>query len=281
MSKVAVLSDSLSPFSYFPLWYSYYGRLFGYQHLFIATYDGIGKMFDEFELGGIREIAHHYDDRKRTEIISSMVATLLETYAVVIRVDIDEFAIPNPNKYKDLKQYIERLSLPYVTARGLNIVPFPEETPLQINQPILVKQRKFVHPVGTLNKTCITTIPLNWNVGFHFTSQPPKFDDLFLFHMKHADFKMCMEWSDVMSVQIEEDSDFKDYYRQDSDKALSYIKSVINYPQTTGVNALYRSSFNEKFLKEIKYSDDTQIYDGIHMFEEACVKIDKSFEGFF
>ncbi len=281
MNRVAVISDSLSPFAYFPLWHSYYGELFGFQHLDIVTYIGIGKTFHEYELGGIKEISHRYNDRKRTEIISSIVTTLPETYTAVIRVDKDEFAIPSPIKYKDLKQYVEKLSLPYFTAYGLNVIPFPKEPILKINQPILVKQRSYVHPVGTLNKTCITTIPLKWDVGFHFTSKLPKFDDLFLFHMKHADFNIRMKWSDVMSLQIEEDSDFKSYYRPDTENALSYIKSVIMYPQSTGVDSLYRSSFNEKFLKGIKYCTDTQIYDGIHMFEEACVKIDKSFEGFF
>ncbi|PWJ12934.1 hypothetical protein [Jannaschia seohaensis] len=42
-------------------------------------------------------------------------------------------------------------------------------------------------------KPLMTRVPLKWLHGFHGANVPPSFDDLYLFHLRHADLGWALE----------------------------------------------------------------------------------------
>jgi hypothetical protein len=237
-------------------------------------------LFRDYELGGIWEIPYRYEDHQRARSISALAKALLTGADTVLRVDIDEFAVPNPLKYTDLVNYINQLTLPYVTARGMNIILHPEEAPLKLDEEILIFQRNFAHPVGPLNKTCLASVPMDWDAGFHFTTHYPVFDDLFLFHLKHADFDIQMHWGALMLNEVKGNTQFESYYAPDIRKMRGYQGTVLSYPRYEGLDSMYREDFNDAYLAKIRYVPSSKIYHGEHIFESAVVKIDQCFRGF-
>jgi hypothetical protein len=87
--------------------------------LHLVTYRGKSSEFFSFKLGGLLELPIDYNDERRARVNSSLTSTLLLNYDVIVRCDVDEFIIPDPRKYKSLREYIERLERYYVTALGI------------------------------------------------------------------------------------------------------------------------------------------------------------------
>ena len=200
--KIAAITDTTSSQFYFRLWKDYYGKQFGLENLFVVTSLSSMDEFRSLPLGGVWHVTHDYDDAARSRTMSAAVALLLTSYNYVIRVDVDEFLVPNPRRYSSLRDYVDDLSRSYVTARGFNIYQAPGEAPLELDKPILVSQRRMARAETALNKTCITSIALEWGLGMHFASVYPSLGDLFLFHLKRADVEMLVSWGRWMLPQV-------------------------------------------------------------------------------
>jgi hypothetical protein len=85
-----------------------------------------------------------------------------------------------------------------VTARGLDVVEFPDEPALNFQAPLLA-QRKFAVKASAYSKSCVVREPVRWGLGFHTVDAPPAFDDLYLFHMKFADASRRLDWFEFMA----------------------------------------------------------------------------------
>jgi hypothetical protein len=186
--RVAVLTDAVSSEFYFPCWHRYYASQFGSENLYVVTFGGLTADFRQFGLGGVWE-TKVYNNDLRVKIIAGLVNVLLEQYDYVIRVDTDEFLVPDPRAFESLADYLRRLERPYVTAMGYDVIPARDDQHLVLDQPILVNQRSLAYPYDALNKTCITNVAMTWAPGFHFCSAFPMFQRLYLFHMKRADLE--------------------------------------------------------------------------------------------
>jgi hypothetical protein len=200
--RAAILTDTMSPEFYFPVWYRYYASQFGADNIHVMTLGGLKDDFNKFTLGSVKEMDLTYDDGIRLAAISERVTELLRHNDYVIHVDTDEFLIPDPRKHKSLASHIQSLQRDYVTARGFDVFQHCSEPPLAMERPILVHQRRHAFALAAMNKTCITAVPLKWNRGFHHCSRPPQFDDIFLFHMKRADVAQTISWNAYLSTRI-------------------------------------------------------------------------------
>ena len=174
---VAVVTDATSERVWFPAWHKYYSAAFGARSLFVVTYKGNGRLFKDFELGGIFELPIEYNDNIRAKTISSFVTTLLFSHDAVIRCDVDEFLIPDPRIYAGLADYVGRLDGSYSTAYGIEVFERKGEGLLDFGKSVLGTQRKSGIVNQSLHKTAITKKPLRWINGFHGASVPPKFDN--------------------------------------------------------------------------------------------------------
>ena len=210
--KVAVLTDASSAAFFFPLWHRYYAGQFGAAALNVVTYNGLKEQFAAFPLGNVWELNAAYEDGLRAAVMSDFVGILLRTHDVVIRCDVDEFLVPDPDSYAGLMDFVERNALPYVTALGIDVVEAEGEAPLDFSQPLFGTQRRFGVFSSALNKTGLTSVPLRWAPGFHGASEPPVFSSLYLLHLKFADMTRRVAWFDEMRRHVEPGSQAEAYF---------------------------------------------------------------------
>jgi hypothetical protein len=110
---------------------------------------------------------------------------------VVVQSDADEIIVADPAKYSGLINYLEQTDKDTCYAIGLNLRHLiSTESPLEPGDKIL-KKRSTAQFVSGMCKPLITRKPLRWLHGFHGADVLPTFDDLYLFHLRHAD----MDWA--------------------------------------------------------------------------------------
>lgn len=277
--KVAVVTDSLSADFYFPKWHDYYGRLFGHSALHVATLAGSEGLFSAFPLAEVRTIHASYDDSDRLTFITSYVEELLETHDVVVRVDTDEFLVAEPRLYHDLRDYVDRLDQPYVTARGFDVFQKSEEPPLDLRRPILGEQRGFAFGLSALCKTAITSVPLTWDRGFHMTSTPPVFHHLYLFHMKRADIDLQERWNAYMAVRIHNDPFIRGYYETPRSQIEAFHAELSRRGTEEGDEALNRTEYLSRVMDAVRFDQGSGMWVYSHDLDTVNVTIPPRFRG--
>lgn len=275
--RVAVITDAVSAAFYFPCWHRYYASQFGAENLYVVTFGGLRADFRHFDLGGVWE-TKIYNNDLRVKIIAGLVNVLLDQYDYVIRVDTDEFLVPDPRVFESLADFMKRLERPYVTAMGYDVIPARDDQALSLDQSILVKQRRLAYPYDALNKTCITNIPLVWAPGFHFCSAFPMFQKLYLFHMKRADVEIQMKIGAETARHAPGERNFENYLTK-AETIADYNRAALHFPAGEGWEWFDRNEYNAKFLKGIRYTKNFGgVYHGLpFQLERALVKIPDEF----
>jgi hypothetical protein len=279
--RAAVVTDAISPDFYFPVWHQYYSSQVGSSNLYVVTYGGMKKLFDKYELGGAWEVKAYSND-SRIKIISTLVDLLLQQYDYVIRVDTDELIVPDPRTFGSLRSYMDALNRPYVTAMSYDVVQGDREKALDLEQKILLTQRMFAYPYDALNKTCVTSLSLNWAPGFHFCSVYPEFNQLYLFHLKRADLDIQLQVGEATAARAPGERN-RDYYLTNQQTLSTYNKTVLQFRSGSGWEWFQRDEYQAKFLQGIKY---TKNYGGVYHGaafrpEKVLVEIPEEFKGSF
>src|SRR4051794_24504690 len=122
MNQCAVVTMVYNEPAFLPHWIRYYSKQFGADHCYIVDHgsdDGSTRDVDGTNLVRIPRSPMH--DKKRANFISQFCTSLLEWYQTVIYTDVDEFLIPEPDRYNSLAEYCADNSSESVNAIGLNI----------------------------------------------------------------------------------------------------------------------------------------------------------------
>lgn len=178
---------------FLPLWIDYYGKQVGLENCYVVdngTDDGSVDKFKS-EVNVIRVPRLFKDNLQRTRFLSDFCSSLLHYFSHVIHIDVDEFLIANPLKYKNLKEYIDSWdsTTSSVTSIGLNVTHIKsKEEKIDVNRKIL-NQRHFVRFISPMCKPAIIHKPIQWTPGFHGSNHPVNFDDLFMFHLRYFDLE--------------------------------------------------------------------------------------------
>lgn len=252
MRKIALVTDTLSTGYYFPTWLKYYSNFIAHHDIYICGYRSAPLDIQSLPSGNIIYIADDYSDEIRAEKISVLVKSLLDSYDTVVRVDTDEFLVPDPVKYTNLGDFLERDFGQLITARGFDVIETTGESKLDLSRPILWQQRKLCYPNNSLNKTCVTRVALEWLPGFHACDHEPRFDDLFLFHLKRADMALQFQWCEHMLTNITADSHAANYYNPSREQIIQYHYGISHRPVIRGPGSLYRNDHIEKYLADVK-----------------------------
>ena len=282
MKKIAVVTDVVEPGFYFSTWHKYYGSLFGEQNLFVICYSNSTGGLGDYKLGGTTTLPCIYNNTVRAKFISSYCTTLLQFYDYVIRVDVDEFLVADPRFYPNLAEYMDNLKRPYVTAIGLDVIQSRDEAPLDLNSKIIIHQRQYAYPNSSLNKTCITSVPMRWLEGFHFCNFSPKFDGLYLLHLKRADTEQQIGWATKMSSAVPNDKHIADRYSAESAPILRYRDDVFARKIFRNWEGIMRDAFRDKFFASInpyKTNDGQVVYSGTHFHDDILVVLPPEFQG--
>lgn len=278
--RIAVISDALSKEFIFKTWHEYYGGLFGFSNLFLVTYTGLRQQFEEFKLGGLIELPVAYDDDTRQTFISRMINTLLTSYDMIIRVDVDEFLVVDPQLELSLDSYLYDFSGPYLAARGFDVVQLPEEPYLPaLPDGRILANRSVAYPNTALNKVCVMQVPVHWSGGFHFASVYPKFGPLFMLHMKRLDIGWQLHWYRQMFKNIEHNPNapqsLKDYYSPAEQAVLTYHADISRRPRLTGIESWYRDELMKAYFDTISFQKWSNLYGGNFGHENVIVEIPK------
>ncbi len=185
--KVAAITMSYNETAYLPLWSRHYARQVGADHCYVVDHGSTEPLILPPGMNVIRIPRSPHDDLKRALFVSSLVEGLLEYYDWVIHTDVDELVLADPDHYKDLPSFCDRVRTDTVTAIGLDIQQVPAlEPPLNL-QRRLGEQRNWVRFTSAMCKPVLTRKPLIWSPGFHCADAPLSFDALYLFHLHWAD----------------------------------------------------------------------------------------------
>jgi hypothetical protein len=249
--RVAVVTDTVSAAFYFPTWHRYYARHVGAQNLYVVLYGTSVHDFTPYEIGGVWRI-HTYNNDSCTKMLSHVCNLLLNEYDYVVRVDTDEFLIPDPRHYDGLSDYLSKLRRSYVTAAGYNVVVRPGAERLDLTKNLFKDQRQHCYPYDALSKTCVTGIPIVWSPGFHFASVYPEFDNLYLFHLKYADIDMQLAIGEAVAA-LSDESRFQEYHRTGRDSIEKNLRSIFAFPLERGWAQFERPNYTTKFLSKIRF----------------------------
>ncbi len=199
---------------FLPIWLRYYSNLFGMENLYVIddkTTDGSVKnlqcnyeiLEDESNKNIQRLGAHDYP--RIWEVIKSKYMELLQEYDYVINVDADEIIVANPEKYKNLVNFIEQMG-DYTRCTGYEVVHRRnKELDLDWSRSIL-EQRKYWIRQTNVDKPAITRKMLDWIIGKHFLrnkKNEPTNKDLVLFHLHRVDYRMYKEKYFISDETIE------------------------------------------------------------------------------
>lgn len=190
-----------------PIWLNYYTRYFNkivvINHH--STDESLGLAhqkyaFDEIvddrgQDGGNR--GREGDSIMAAQVANEQLKKLLNDYEIVCHAHIDEFIIPNPEKYKNLREYMEKMKKDVIYTTGYQVVHIPEEEPeLDYSQPIL-RQRKWWTKDFAYNKPLLVKKAITWVPGIHKELGVPdekmntiNDPDILLVHMHFADLKL-------------------------------------------------------------------------------------------
>ncbi len=270
--RVAVITDATSSGHLFPHWHRYYGGQFGAANLHVVTYAGLRGSFDGLELGDVEELPSQYDDVLRAAHISKRVMDLLENHDVVVRCDVDEFLIPDPDKHVSLAAYVDGLTRPYVTAIGLDLVEVEGDPPLVLDGRPLLAQREWCVRTAALNKTAVTSVPMTWSLGFHASTVSPVFEDLYLVHTKFADVRGRVAWFAEMLERVGPGTTEYQYYNDGKAKIEGFQRWLCKLDRKPDPAFLKDTAFLEQFLKTVYCNPVNGIYQGEFLIDRSLTK---------
>jgi len=175
-----------------PIWLRHYGRQVGLGHCYVVDHgsdDGSTVL-----MGGASRIAlprSPQDNDQRLALITDLTRGLLRYYARVAYVDADELLLADPARYRDLNDYAARMTADTVTSVGLEIVHGAGEDPLDGLLTIGTQRGSAIFS-SSMCKTNMVGRVVNWAPGWHAHDGAPRFDDLYLFHLRHADLGQAL-----------------------------------------------------------------------------------------
>ncbi|MDI2112164.1 glycosyltransferase family protein [Commensalibacter nepenthis] len=170
-----------------PIWVNSYSNLVGRENLFILDHSNESPIVIE----GIKSAIvkrPYYDEVERLNAVKMWQQQLLETYNWVIFSDTDEFIVfrpPSPNI--TIQTYLGQQTDKILRCIGVKVVDPENAPPMDWTKPILPQR-----PKGMISswscKALISSIPNDWNPGFHTTNSSSTWNKHFwLFHLKYAD----------------------------------------------------------------------------------------------
>lgn len=185
--------------TFLPIWRAYYGGAFGEQNLVVIDDQTTDGSTDDLPGSVLRLPPYAVGTEargtlmgfaaRRARLVNRLAHTLRTYYEVVIYTDVDEFIVPNPDKYDGLADYVARVTDPVVAPVGLNLLHVRTREPAYDPSRPILQQRRYVKFTSRMCKPVITREDAVWSPGFHGSAQPFRIDpDLVLLHTKFFDF---------------------------------------------------------------------------------------------
>jgi len=176
--------------AFLPIWLKYYSKFFGRDNIYVLDHESSDGSTDNIDAFCKKEIVHHpyFSDTWKVGTIMARQKELLKDHEYVIFTDCDECLAPDPEKFRDLEDFIIKADKNAYRCKGYEIYHSKDEPSIDLGRPLL-RQRKYWYPCLHWNKPLISRIPLNWIPGFHKTRdlEIAVTEDLLLIHLNRID----------------------------------------------------------------------------------------------
>jgi hypothetical protein len=191
--SVAVLTTVRDEADMLPRWLDYYTRQVGSENLLVLDDNSVDGSTKDLPCTVYRLPPSPWRlewAAGRLRIINGIAQGLLSCYDFVVFTDADEFLVPDPDKYDDLRAYLaDRVDRNVIAPLALNVLHNPAAEPgeLDPHRPVLT-QRRHVKFVPVMCKPLLKRVPAPWRPAFHGINAPYEIDrDLLMLHLKYYD----------------------------------------------------------------------------------------------
>jgi hypothetical protein len=187
--KIAAITQSHTEPLFLPMWIYHYGRMLGYENLFIIDDTPGRDLARRYRgLNILPRPTDPYDEESRALYVSLFHKGLLQRFDAAFHADTDELAVVDPAARTSFAELIASGSKRTVAAVGFDVLHnHADEPALDLTRP-LFRQRRFVRFNRAYCKPMLSNRVLQWRIGFHSCLGPSEIDDrLFLFHLRAVD----------------------------------------------------------------------------------------------
>ena len=213
------------------------------------------------------------DDTRRSRFISEFCAALLVWYESVIYVDADELLVADPALHASLADYVAAgpAAGPVISAIGLDVVHCLEDEPaLDWGRPVGA-QRGWVRFSSSMCKPVLIRRPVRWAPGFHNIDAPPRFDELFLFHLRYADLASGLRRLARTRAQAWVTPQAGSHQRMTDEAWTDMLRGMAALPRHTGRTLGLDDAELRSWLSQVLQSGDSR--------QDALYRIDLHLSG--
>lgn len=236
MAPLAVITMVYNEKRKLPIWLGHYGANVGIEHCYVVDHGtDDGSTRNLFGASRISLDRSPQDNDRRTRFISELSSALLGYYKRVVYVDADELLVADPARYANLADYAEQMNEDAVTSIGMEIVHGAGESALDDNLPTGA-QRGTALFSSSMCKTNMIGRKVNWAPGWHSHDGAPRFDDLYLFHLRHADLDQAIERLHITRGMAWVHERAGLHQRVDDDSMVGLVRQFGSRPLLEGVD---------------------------------------------
>lgn len=192
LPRVAVMTVARDESEMLPRWVRYYAGQVGANNLVVMDDNSVDGSTDGLPCTVLRLPPQPWKvdfEHTRMKLASGIGSALLWCYDVIIFCDVDEFLVPDPDRFDGLLDYLRARSDREVIAPvGMNLLHNTALEPaLDHGQPVLA-QRRFVKFAPGMCKPSIKRVSAPWRAASHGILSPFEIDpDLWMLHLKFYD----------------------------------------------------------------------------------------------
>lgn len=173
-------------------WVRYYSRYFDklivFYGLNVDTTEFASLDIETIPLGDdtYSSASHEKVWQKQKELFSE--------YEWVLYTDPDERVVPEPNLYKDLRDFMDRSRELQTFCEGWEVIRQENEQDFNWLEDVTSQRTLMCRDLsGSYNKPALSRVPTNWALGFHYIERTPpdeikaiEHTGLYMFHLKHV-----------------------------------------------------------------------------------------------
>lgn len=216
---------------FLPIWLKYYSRFFKKNDTYVLDHESNDGSTDNIDHLCNKEIVHYpfLSDGWKRDTVMIRQQELLRKYEYVIFTDPDEFIAPDPEKFRDLEDFMMKADKDIYRCKGYFVFHSKDEPNIDSGRPLLRQRKSWVYSSFS-SKPLISRIPLHWTAGFHLVSglDIPITEDLVLLHLGRIDHDIrfakhlvaaAYKWADLdlknnwsWHYRITEPSAFDDWF---------------------------------------------------------------------
>ncbi|MBV9735763.1 MAG: glycosyltransferase family 2 protein [Acidisphaera sp.] len=236
-SPLAIVTMAYNEPDFLPIWLKYYAGQVGLEQCYIVDHGSDDRStFGLAPANIIRIPRSPLDEYARANFISAFCGSLLTWYEHVAYTDVDEILVADPRHHESLIAFCAEAKHDITTAFGMHVAHSVPDEPELAPMGKILRQRKWALGVGSMSKPTLIRRPVQWTAGFHYSREPSRFDDLFLFHIAYCDLDIVRRRQRKRRATSRVEETGGGHHDAEEDAFLTHLKSWSDMPRFDGVD---------------------------------------------